>query len=301
MTATIRSLPAIAFLFATWKLLRPTRRNRYRCPERCELYQPDLAWRFCHHSRDQLYLRAVDGHVVPWSTSLGGVSVSSPGIFVRFYYVSPTQINLLLPWKTPVGSYPLIVTANGQTVGPTNINIVSEAPGIFQYGANRAVAQNYQQQFHFEWPGRARGGGIDDCRLMLPESDWSTNTPADGAYSPGRRIVAGGVSHLRDDRGVNARCTFLGLTPGFVGLAQANITVPNLPSGDYPLVLTVSGVQSTSALISVKGVVPGLALIFNPLGTVYAPTSPLMVPLQGGASGIAQRCGFRELCLSLRC
>ena len=37
------------------------------------------------------------------------------------------------------------------------------------------------------------------------------------------------------------------------------------------------------------------------MGTVYAPTSPLMAPVQGGAAGVPTGRGFRELCLSLRC
>jgi len=49
----------------------------------------------------------------------------------------------------------------------------------------------------------------------------------------------------------------LGLTPRYAGLAQANIQVPNLATGDYPLVLTVGGYVSSSAVISVSG--PGTA------------------------------------------
>ena len=45
---------------------------------------------------------------------------------------------------------------------------------------------------------------------------------------------------------------FLGLAPGFVGLAQANILLPNLPAGDYPLVIVVGGAMSTSAVISIQ-------------------------------------------------
>jgi hypothetical protein len=68
-----------------------------------------------------------------------------------------------------------------------------------------------------------------------------------------------------------------------VGLAQANITVPNLPAGDYPLILTVAGIQSTSALISVAGTGTGLPLIFTPVGNAVAPTTPQVLPLQGPA------------------
>jgi len=45
--------------------------------------------------------------------------------------------------------------------------------------------------------------------------------------------------------------TFLGLAPNFVGLLQANITVPALAPGDYPLVVTLGGVDSNPGLVSV--------------------------------------------------
>ena len=44
---------------------------------------------------------------------------------------------------------------------------------------------------------------------------------------------------------------YVGLTPGSVALAQANVTVPNLSSGDYPIVITVGGVRSNAPVISV--------------------------------------------------
>jgi uncharacterized protein (TIGR03437 family) len=41
------------------------------------------------------------------------------------------------------------------------------------------------------------------------------------------------------------------LTPYFVGLAQANLGVPQLAAGDYPVVITVNGVSSAPALLSI--------------------------------------------------
>jgi uncharacterized protein (TIGR03437 family) len=44
---------------------------------------------------------------------------------------------------------------------------------------------------------------------------------------------------------------YLGLTPGFVGLYQANFQVPNVASGDYPLVITVNGASSNAPVLSI--------------------------------------------------
>ena len=45
---------------------------------------------------------------------------------------------------------------------------------------------------------------------------------------------------------------FLGLAPGFAGLAQANLVVPQLSAGQYPVEITVGGVTSNSPSISVR-------------------------------------------------
>ena len=45
---------------------------------------------------------------------------------------------------------------------------------------------------------------------------------------------------------------YSGLAPGYVGLAQANLQIPDLPSGDYPVVLTVGSTTSNTATVSIK-------------------------------------------------
>jgi uncharacterized protein (TIGR03437 family) len=44
---------------------------------------------------------------------------------------------------------------------------------------------------------------------------------------------------------------FAGLAPGSIGLAQANVQVPVLAPGDYPVVITVGGSVSNSVLVSI--------------------------------------------------
>jgi uncharacterized protein (TIGR03437 family) len=222
----------------------------------------------------------LSANIVPVPTLLGGVTVSIAGVLCPIYYVNPTQINFLVPWNTSLLLQPLIVTANGQTVGPVNITISGEAPGIFQFGANRAVAQNFNDNYSLNSPAAPAAVG-STLIVYVNGIGQVTNQPADGALSPSSPLAQGLYINSATIGGVSAAITFLGLTPGYVSLAQANITVPNLPTGDYPLVLNISGLLSTSALVSVKGTAAGTPLILNPLGTVPAPTSPVIAPLQG--------------------
>ncbi len=54
--------------------------------------------------------------------------------------------------------------------------------------------------------------------------------------------------------GVNATVQFLGLAPGFVGLAQANILVPtSLGTASYPLTVALAGTSSTAVSVSIQG------------------------------------------------
>jgi len=71
--------------------------------------------------------------------------------------------------------------------------------------------------------------------------------PPEGVLAVPRSAVSATIG------GRSAEILFAGLTPQFVGLLQVNLKVPSLPSGDYPLVVTIGGVASNSALIAVSG------------------------------------------------
>ena len=78
-----------------------------------------------------------------------------------------------------------------------------------------------------------------------------TNTPPDGAGALLAPLAQATLSATATIDGANAPIQFLGLTPNFAGLAQANLQVPQLAAGDYPVVITVNGVASAPAMLSV--------------------------------------------------
>jgi uncharacterized protein (TIGR03437 family) len=78
-----------------------------------------------------------------------------------------------------------------------------------------------------------------------------TTTPLDGAGAPLSPLAEATLSASATIGGANAPIQFLGLTPYYAGLAQANLQVPQLAAGDYPLVVTVNGVASAAAVLAV--------------------------------------------------
>ena len=52
--------------------------------------------------------------------------------------------------------------------------------------------------------------------------------------------------------GAMATVDYAGLTPGFIGLYQANIVVPKVAAGDQKLIITIGGTATPFALLSVS-------------------------------------------------
>jgi uncharacterized protein (TIGR03437 family) len=73
-----------------------------------------------------------------------------------------------------------------------------------------------------------------------------------GTGSPSGLSPVTGTPVLVTLAGVTAKVTYIGLTPTLVGLYQVNFVVPQVPAGDRILVISIGGVASAGALISVS-------------------------------------------------
>ena len=70
---------------------------------------------------------------VPLPNTLRGVTVSVAGLAAPLFYVSPSQINALIPFETAIPAntvVPVVVTAPGGSI-TYNIRLTRNAPGIF--------------------------------------------------------------------------------------------------------------------------------------------------------------------------
>lgn len=168
-----------------------------------------------------------------WPTTLAGVQVRVQGRLAPLYYVSPTQINGQMPYETTPGDGTATVTTAGVTTNVVTTQVRTAAPGILVVVANGAAPGDYVVAY-------ATGVGPVDGQPATGEPAGADPLPqARSAFS----ATIGGQP---------ANVLYLGLTPGFVGLAQANVVIPDLPAGDYPLVITVDGVASNAATVQVR-------------------------------------------------
>jgi len=184
----------------------------------------------------------------PLPTELLTTSATINGVLIPLYYVSPTQINAQVPFETPPGTATLVVIADGVSSPAVTFPVTATAPGIFQDGVNRAVAQNPDGSINAS-NNPAKPGDV--IVVYMTGQGGVSNQPPDGAPALGSPLPETLVTTTATIGGANAAAVFSGLTPGFVGLLQVNIQIPNVAAGDQPLVVTIGGAASNSALITV--------------------------------------------------
>jgi uncharacterized protein (TIGR03437 family) len=191
--------------------------------------------------------------------SMCGVSVSFaspdgagrwPG---RLWYVSPTQINLQIPWELQ-GLTSAQLTVNVADVSvPYTIPISPNLPAMFEYNS-LAIAQDESYQLvtasNPAQPGQyivvyANGLGAVDNPPPSGEATPSPTAAQPLAATLGTPTVTIG--------GVAAQVLFSGLTPGSIGLYQIDVVVPpNAPAGVQPLVIAQNGVWSAPANLPIQ-------------------------------------------------
>jgi uncharacterized protein (TIGR03437 family) len=164
--------------------------------------------------------------------------------------VSPTQINAQVPLETPANTPSTVsVVSTGRSSNSAAINALVAAPGIFMNGQMQAVVQNQDQSPNSAnrpaHPGDVVVAYLTGGGPVAASGMWVTGGPSPSGASPVTSSYSVTVG------GNQAETMYIGLSPGFVGLYQANFKVPAIASGNYHLSITINGVQSNEPLISV--------------------------------------------------
>jgi uncharacterized protein (TIGR03437 family) len=168
------------------------------------------------------------------------------------FYVSPGQLAGQIPEDIKPGLATVIVKNGTSTGNAVAVIVPAASPEIYIYGNNLAVATftNYSVITSTN-PAHVgdtvvlwfTGGGPVNAAGKLTTGALSPAglSGVTGAYT----ITVGGVEATN--------ISYVGLTPGSIGLYQASFQVPSgVPTGNEKVVLTISGVASNAPLMTVK-------------------------------------------------
>ena len=204
---------------------------------------------------------APSGDAPALPTKLGSTTVTiqdSRGVsrLALLYYVSPTQVNFLVPPTTALGMAKVSVTApNGVTAA--QVNIFNTAPGLFT--ANTAglaaavgvhVQDGVQSIFNVSYPDPVVGANLPVAINLGAKNDQVFLT----LFGTGIRNVSSLDRVTVLFNGVFGPVSYAGVQSEFAGLDQINVQMPQslAGSGKVTIQVTVDGVAANPVFVAVQ-------------------------------------------------
>lgn len=178
------------------------------------------------------------GGVLP--NVLDGVTVYVGGFAANLFYISPTQINFLIPYELTAGTVNVAVARQG-VAGPTlRLQLNPTSPGLFQWNGNYAIAVHLAG--NIVGPDAPAKAGeivvIYAVGLGRTNPESSSGRVASSAASilalPQLQVtIAGSPVAVKD-------ILYAGLAPGFAGLYQINLRLPDSVPPDPEIRISVA-------------------------------------------------------------
>jgi len=156
-----------------------------------------------------------------------GARVLVNNVFADLYYVSPTQVNLLLPASLTATSTTLQLARDGFAGPEIVLHLTTAAPALFQIDGQTVIATHGNGPLVTAASPATRGE-----TLVLYASGLGPTLPP----APQNRLAteAAQLANIGDFRvWLNGtpvdpkRVLYAGLTPGFAGLYQINVQLPD--------------------------------------------------------------------------
>lgn len=205
------------------------------------IYGTDLAYSTCAISPDD-----IRGGRLP--TELAGVRVLIDSIPAIIYYVSPKQINLLIPSMLRRPEAELQLAVDGRAGPAVPIKLLEAAPALFQLDAKTVVATR-ADWWVITTEAPARSGEY----VVLYATGLGDTTPpivygqAPQTAAPIQRLAEfqvwlGGVPLEA------GRITYAGAAPGFAGLYQINLKLPEKVEDNPEIRIGLGGQISPAGL-----------------------------------------------------
>jgi uncharacterized protein (TIGR03437 family) len=167
----------------------------------------------------------------------------------RLHFVSPNQINVQIPWEL-VGqsSAGLIVRVGWAPSAEYTIPLGTFTPGVF--GNGTAI---------LDWPDNNLVTTSNPAKRGQPIQLFVNGLgPTDTQQSSGQPAPTAGLVFTTNQPtvtigGKNANVSFSGMAPGFVGLYQVNVFVPDdAPTGVQKMAISIGGVTSAETDLPIQ-------------------------------------------------
>ena len=175
---------------------------------------------------------------IPLPRELVSTSVKVNGIDAPLIFVSSGQINFQVPFEVPVGTGLVQVTREGQAGNTISATVLNRSPGIFRFGIGEYGVVVNASQGNFPIPPAVAPPGLNAAParpgdiLVIFATGLGPVTPQVGtgeaasADPLNRSVDIPFVNFSQSPFGLVGTPLFAGMTPGFVGLFQINVALP---------------------------------------------------------------------------
>ena len=178
---------------------------------------------------------------IPLPRELVSTSVKVNGIDAPLIFVSTGQINFQVPFEVGEGSGLVQVVREGQAGNTVSATVLNRSPGIFRFGVQEYGVVLNASQGNFPLPrlvaellglGSSAPARPGDVLVIFatglgPVSPEVGTGEAASADPLNRSVDTPFVNFSQSPFGLVGTPFFTGMTPGFVGLFQINVTLPD--------------------------------------------------------------------------
>ncbi len=201
---------------------------------------------------------AQPGSILP--TSLDGVSVLVDGFFASLFFISPGQINFVVPYDLRAGTVTVEVVRQGAAGPSVQIQLNATSPGLFPWNGNVAIATHLSGAL-ISAAAPAQAGEIivlfaDGLGRVTPDTQTGrlAQFAAKIVAAAQMQVMLGGVAVPAPN------ILYAGLAPGFSGLYQINLKLPDtLPANPEIRVAFGSLISSPQIILPAIASAPPVA------------------------------------------